>query len=205
MAYALTVLTSAFLLFQVQPLIAKFILPWFGGGPAIWTTCMVFFQTVLFAGYAYAHLIASRLSPRVQVAVHALLLVAAVATLPIAPGERWKPTESTAPVPQILLLLASTLGLPYFVLSSTGPLLQEWFRRSYPERSPYRLYALSNAGSLAALISYPFVFEPALIAAKQNYASAKGHRSAASSRPCLCQAPGAGQSDRRRVLSLSRS
>ena len=169
MAYALTVLTSAFLLFQVQPLIAKFILPWFGGGPAIWTTCMVFFQTVLFAGYAYAHLIASRLSPRVQVAVHALLLVAAVATLPIAVSERWKPTESTAPVPQILLLLASTLGLPYFVLSSTGPLLQEWFRRSYPERSPYRLYALSNAGSLAALISYPFVFEPALDTVQQAW------------------------------------
>lgn len=162
LAYALTVLTSAFLLFQVQPLIAKFILPWFGGGPAIWTTCMVFFQTVLFAGYAYAHLIASRLSPRAQVVIHAVLLVVAVATLPITPSERWKPTSSASPVPQILLLLAGTVGLPYFVLSSTGPLLQEWFRRSFPQRSPYRLYALSNAGSLAALISYPFVVEPAL-------------------------------------------
>jgi len=160
--YALAVLVGAFLLFQVQPLISKSILPWFGGGPAIWTTCMVFFQVVLFAGYAYAHLLTRWASPAAQVAVHVALVAAAIWFLPVTPDESWKPQDSLHPAGRIMLLLAGCMGLPYFVLSSTGPLMQAWFRRTYPDRSPYRLYALSNVGSLAALVSYPFVFEPAL-------------------------------------------
>jgi hypothetical protein len=159
LAYAFTIFTGAFLLFQVQPLIGKYILPWFGGGPGVWTTCMLFFQTLLLGGYAYAHASSSRLKPRAQVFVHLALLIAALAMLPIIPSAAWKPQGATNPVPQILLLLAATLGLPYFVLSSTGPLLQQWFSRSRPGVSPYRLYALSNVGSLLALVSYPFFFE----------------------------------------------
>ena len=160
LVFALTIFTGAFLLFQVQPLIAKFILPWFGGGPGVWTTCMLFFQVLLLGGYAYAHLISRWLKPRAQAIVHLALLAAALALLPIIPSEAWKPTGSENPVPRILALLLVTLGLPYFVLSSTGPLMQQWFSRANPGRSPYRLYALSNVGSLLALLSYPFFFEP---------------------------------------------
>ena len=157
--FAVTILTSAFLLFQVQPLISKFILPWFGGSPAVWTTCMLFFQVVLFAGYAYAHLTSTLLSPRRQGWLHLVLLAAAICTLPIVPDPSWKPTGATAPTPRILALLAANVGLPYFALSSTGPLVQAWWSRAFPGRSPYRLYALSNFGSLLALLSYPFLFE----------------------------------------------
>ncbi len=160
--YAFTIFLSAFLLFQVQPLIGKFILPWFGGSPAVWTTCMLFFQVVLLAGYSYAHLLASKLSPRAQAAGHILLLLASLAFLPIAPNaELWKPVDSRTPIVGILLLLTFTIGLPYFLLSSTGPLLQESFRRE-TGRTPYRLYSLSNIGSLLALLTYPFLFEPQL-------------------------------------------
>ena len=159
LAYAFTIFTGAFLLFQVQPLIGKYILPWFGGGPGVWTTCMLFFQMLLLGGYAYAHVSSSRLKVRAQVIVHLALLAGALAVLPIVPSAAWKPRGGTNPVPQILLLLTATLGLPYFVLSSTGPLLQQWFSRSRPGVSPYRLYALSNVGSLLALVSYPFYFE----------------------------------------------
>ena len=154
-------LLSAFLLFQVQPLISKFILPWFGGSPGVWTTAMLFFQVALFAGYAYAHLSQRLLSPRKQGIVHTIVLVSAVLLLPIAPSDGWKPTDSEHPISRILALLAISVGLPYFALSATGPLLQAWFSRACPGRSPYRLYALSNVGSLAALLSYPVVFEPA--------------------------------------------
>ncbi len=157
--YALTIFTGAFLLFQVQPLIGKYILPWFGGGPGVWTTCMLFFQVLLLGGYAYAHFSSKWLKPRVQVIVHLLLLAAAVALLPITPTDAWKPQAGANPVWQILALLTACLGLPYFVLSTTGPLLQQWFSRTNPGRSPYRLYALSNVGSLLALLSYPFFFE----------------------------------------------
>ena len=168
-AFAGTILLSAFLLFQVQPLISKFILPWFGGCPAVWTTCMLFFQIVLFAGYSYAHLAGCRLSLRWQAIVQIAILLAAAVLLPIIPSSSWKPTGSEAPTWRILLLLAATVGLPYFVLSTTSPLLQVWFSRSYPGRSPYRLYALSNFGSLAALLSYPFVFEPAFDLPRQSW------------------------------------
>ena len=160
LAYGLTIFLGAFLLFQVQPLIGKYILPWFGGGPGVWTTCMLFFQVILLAGYAYAHLLTTKLRPRTQAIVHGLLLLGALVSLPITPREALKPDGSGNPTAQILLLLTLSLGLPYFVLSATSPLLQQWFNRAYPGRSPYRLFALSNAGSLLALISFPFLFEP---------------------------------------------
>src|SRR5438552_3571171 len=159
MVYALAILLGAFLLFQVQPLIGKFILPWFGGGPGVWTTCLLFFQLVLLGGYLYAHLSSRRLKPRGQMIVHLALLAAALALLPITPPDSWKPAASENPTWQILTLLAACIGLPYFVLSSTGPLVQYWFSRTHPGRSPYRLYALSNAGSLLALVSFPVFFE----------------------------------------------
>jgi hypothetical protein len=158
--YALTILLSAFLLFQVQPLISKYILPWFGGTPAVWTTCMLFFQVLLLAGYAYAHVVATRLRQRRQVVLHLVVLAAAAATLPIAPSARWKPLGGEDPTWHILLLLAVSVGVPYFVLATTSPLLQAWFSRTHPSRRAYRLYALSNAGSLLALVTFPFVVEP---------------------------------------------
>ena len=147
------------LLFEVQPILSKFILPWFGGSPMVWTTCMVFFQTVLFGGYLYAHLIQQWFGPRWQAAVHLALLTAAVLLLPIAPDAAWKPLEAGSPTWRIIALLAVSVGLPYFMLSTTGPLVQAWFSRTFPGRSPYRLYALSNIGSLLALLSYPFYVE----------------------------------------------
>ena len=158
--YVLTTLASALLLFEVQPIISKFILPWFGGSPAVWTTCMVFFQTLLFAGYAYAHLSERFLSPRWQAVVHVGLLATAMWLLPIAPDASWKLDTDGAPTWRILCLLAASVGLPYFALSATGPLVQAWFCRSFPGRSPYRLYAISNFGSLLALVAYPFYVEP---------------------------------------------
>lgn len=157
--YALTIFLGAFLLFQVQPLIGKYILPWFGGGPGVWTTCLLFFQVVLLGGYAYAHWTARCLKPRQQIVLHLALLLGALALLPITPGESWKPDGTGNPAWLILRLLTACLGLPYLVLSATGPLLQHWFSRCHPGVSPYRLYALSNVGSLLALLSYPFYIE----------------------------------------------
>lgn len=158
--FALTIFLGAFLLFQVQPLIGKFILPWFGGGPGVWTACLLFFQVFLLGGYAYAHGLARALKPRHQAVVHLTLLAIALVLLPITPGESWKPHGEGNPTVQILCLLVASLGLPYLVLAATGPLLQHWFSRARPGVSPYRLYALSNLGSLLALVSYPFYFEP---------------------------------------------
>jgi hypothetical protein len=159
---AITILVSAFLLFQVQPVISKTILPWFGGSPAVWTTCVLFFQLVLLAGYGYAHALIRYVPAHRQGIVHGVLLVLAICTLPITPGGFWKPTDGSYPALRILLLLLAKVGLPYFLLSSSGPLVQAWFSRAYPGASPYRLYALSNVGSLLALLSYPVVFEPLL-------------------------------------------
>lgn len=160
--FAATIFLSAFLLFQVQPLIAKFILPWFGGAPNVWTTCMLFFQLVLLGGYLYADLLIRFLRPRMQAIVHAIVLVVAVLFLPIIPADAWRPEGTESPTLRILLLLAVSIGLPYFVLSTTGPLVQAWFGRRFVGRSPYRLFALSNAGSMLALLSFPFLFEPVL-------------------------------------------
>jgi len=167
-AYAATIFLSAFLLFQVQPLLGKYILPWFGGSPAVWTTCMLVFQVLLFAGYAYAHVTTQYLSPRHQGYLHVLLLVTALLTLPITPDPGWKPTNSDWPALKIILLTMCSVGLPYFILSSTGPLVQGWFSRTHQGQSPYRLYSLSNVGSLLALVSYPFLVETSFSTATQS-------------------------------------
>ncbi len=156
----LTIFLSAFLLFQVQPMIGRYVLPWFGGGPAVWTNCMLFFQTMLLAGYGYAHWLGSRRS-RVQSWVHLALLAVSLAFLPIAPrAALWKTTATDDPSGRILLLLAATIGGPYLLLSATTPLLQRWFHLTRPQEAPWRLYALSNVGSFLALFSYPLVLEP---------------------------------------------
>jgi len=167
MLHAAVIALSSLLLFLVQPLIARLILPWFGGGAAVWTTCMLFFQTLLLAGYAYAHASNARLAPRPQAILHVALLAAAAATLPIAPAEAWKPEGDDEPITAILLLLAVAVGLPYFVLSATSPLVQAWFARERPGANPYRLFALSNVASLAALIGYPLLVEPRLTNGEQ--------------------------------------
>jgi SAM-dependent methyltransferase len=158
--FALTIFASACLLFLVQPIIAKQILPWFGGSAAVWTTCLVFFQAALLAGYAYADVVVRRLPLPRQTLLHCSLLVASLLALPIVPATFWKPSGSENPLALILGLLGVTLGLPYFLLSTTSPLLQAWFARRYAGRNPYRLFALSNLASLAALLAYPFAIEP---------------------------------------------
>ncbi|MDX1564470.1 MAG: fused MFS/spermidine synthase [Phycisphaeraceae bacterium] len=160
--FAATIFLSAFLLFQVQPIIARYILPWYGGSSAVWTTCMLFFQVMLLVGYAYAHALRLWLKPRHQVWVHLALMGLSLSLLPISPDVALKPVGPQEPTGGILLLLIVSVGMPYLVVSSSGPLLQHWFARSYPGRSPYRLYALSNVGSLLALLSYPFLVEPTL-------------------------------------------
>jgi spermidine synthase len=163
-----TILVGAFLLFQVQPVISKMILPWFGGSSAVWSTCMLFFQMVLLAGYGYAHLLTRLFTPRRQVMVHAGLIVLALVTLPITPSDSLRPIDGSNASFRILTVLGLSVGLPYFLLSSTGPLVQAWFGRVYHGRSPYRLYALSNIGSLAALLSYPFLIEPRFTLPQQD-------------------------------------
>lgn len=167
--HALTIFVSAFLLFTIQLVVAKAILPWFGGTPAVWTTCLVFFQALLTCGYAYAHGAIRWLSPRAQGAVHVVLVTAACGALafgwqtwgtPLIPDDSWKPLDGDRPVRDILALLTVATALPYLALSSTSPLIQAWFARAFPQRSAVRLYALSNAGSLLGLITYPFVVEP---------------------------------------------
>jgi len=144
----------------VQPIIAKQILPWFGGSAAVWTTCLVFFQSILLAGYAYADL-TTRLGPRRQAMLHVALLVVSLACLPILASTSWKPQGDEQPILRILLLLGATIGLPYFLLSTTTPLLQAWYWRRFQTVVPYRLFALSNLASLLALLGFPVLFEPA--------------------------------------------
>jgi hypothetical protein len=158
--YASTIFVSAFILFLVQPIMAKQILPWFGGSAAVWTTCMVFFQVALLVGYAYADASIRWLRPRGQAWLHIALLAASLAVLPIIPAASWKPAGDEDPTWQILGLLIATIGLPYLLLSTTGPLVQAWFARSFESSKVYRLFALSNFGSLLALIGYPFLVEP---------------------------------------------
>lgn len=160
--YACTIFLSAFLLFQVQPVIGKMILPWFGGSAAVWSACLLFFQALLLLGYLYAHLTTRYLTPRKQSLVHVSLLAASIATLPIMPNVAWKPNGSEDPTLLIIGLLAVSIGLPYFLLSTTGPLVQAWFARERPGSVPYRLFALSNFGSMLGLLSYPLAIEPRL-------------------------------------------
>ncbi len=158
--YAATIFVSAFILFLVQPLMAKQILPWFGGSAAVWTTCMVFFQVALLVGYACADASIRWFKPRTQVIVHGALVAISLAALPIIPDAAWKPLGDEDPTWQILGLLIATIGMPYLLLSTTGPLVQAWFARSFPDGTVYRLFALSNFASLLALVGYPFLFEP---------------------------------------------
>jgi len=158
--YGLTIFLSAFLLFQVQPLIGKMILPWFGGSASVWTTCMLFFQMVLLLGYFYSHWVVRFLTPSRQSLVHGALLLVSLLLIPISPSADWKPTGAENPTLRILGLLTVSIGLPYFVLSTTGPLLQAWFARERSGLVPYRLFALSNFGSMLALLAYPIAVEP---------------------------------------------
>jgi hypothetical protein len=167
----LTIFLSAFLLFQVQLIVGKQLLPWFGGTPAVWNTCLVFFQLLLLGGYAYAHWVTERLTAWTLTRTHIALMVTSVAALtvltflwrsPIFPGDSLRPANPANPMWDILLLLTASVGLPFFLLSTTGPLVQAWFSRASPEASPYNLYALSNLGSLLGLLTYPFLFEPNL-------------------------------------------
>lgn len=173
--YALTIFASAFLLFLVQPLMAKQILPWFGGSAAVWTTCLVFFQFLLLFGYAYSDWTTRKLPSRRQVILHIILLVLSLASLPIIPDASWKPAGDDDPSFRILGLLMVTIGLPYFLLSTTGPLVQAWFARTFPAGTVYRLFALSNFASLLALLSYPFVVEPWITTRQQSYIWTAGY------------------------------
>ncbi|NLC71203.1 MAG: fused MFS/spermidine synthase [Desulfuromonadaceae bacterium] len=167
-AFALTIFLSAFLLFSVQPLMGRYLLPWFGGAPAVWTACMLFFQIFLLGGYSYAHWLSGiRLSRQNRLQV--FLLAASLMLLPIVPSyELFADSTEFAPPLQIWLTLGFTIGLPFFLLATTAPLMQYRFSRSFPAISPYRLYALSNVGSLLALISYPLITEPLLTLPAQS-------------------------------------
>jgi hypothetical protein len=162
LVYAVTIFLSAFLLFEVQPMIGKIILPWFGGAAAVWSTCLLFFQAALLAGYLYAHCSTRYLKPRQQAILHIGLMAVSLALLPILPSPAWKPVEAGDPSVRILLLLAATIGLPYLLLSTTSPLLQAWYVAAKPGAIPYRLFALSNLGSLLALFTFPVLVEPLL-------------------------------------------
>jgi uncharacterized membrane protein YdcZ (DUF606 family) len=175
--YSVTIFLGAFLLFQVQLIAGKYILPRFGGSPAVWNTCLLVFQVLLLAGYSYAHLLSRRLPAKAQARVHLALLAVSLLVLtalayvwrsPITPGAEWRPAQGGNPVWQVTQFLAMTVGTPFFLLSTTGPLLQGWFSRTH-EHSPYRLYALSNLGSLLGLVTYPFFFERLLTVHSQSW------------------------------------
>ena len=159
-----TLFVSAFLLFLVQPMVAKMVLPLLGGSPMVWNTCMVFFQMALLVGYAYAHGATRWLNPRVQMAAHVALLLLPFSVLPFLIGpDSAAPTEH-APIAWLLLLLAGAIGLPFFTLATSASVLQHWFSRTnHPSaRDPYFLYVASNIGSFMALIAYPALVEPSL-------------------------------------------
>ena len=160
--FAVPIILGAFLLFHVQPIMGRFILPWFGGSAAAWSACLLFFQVGLLAGYAYAYGLTRWLPPRFQGWVDLALMAGTLLFLPIIPADAWKPNPSGSPVGQLLLVLAGTVGLPYFLAASTSPLLQHWLAWSTGGRSPYRLFAASNAAALLGIVSYPAVIEPAL-------------------------------------------
>lgn len=176
--YLVSIFLSALLLFQIQPMIAKYILPWFGGITAVWSTVMLFFQVLLTGGYAYGHYLVGRIKTQRQWKIHSILLAVSVGlililaffwTSPITPPASWKPQTVENPIWHIFLLLAISIGLPYFMLSTNSPLMQAWYNRVFPGKSPYRLYALSNFGSLLALISYPVVIEPLMTLRAQGW------------------------------------
>ena len=176
--FSISIFLSAFLLFQIQPMIGKFILPWFGGTPAVWSTLMLFFQVLLTGGYAYAYWLIGRVEKRWQIIIHISLTTFAIVILvllsfiwasPITPDATWKPNDVTSPILDIFKLLIVSVGLPYFILASNGPLMQAWFTRIFPDRSYARLYALSNVGSLLGLLAYPVLIEPTLSLRSQGW------------------------------------
>jgi SAM-dependent methyltransferase len=177
LVYALTLFLSALLLFLVQPLIGKLIVPLLGGSPAVWNTCMVFFQAMLLAGYAYAHYSVHWLGERRQSVVHLAVLLLPVVVLPLGIAPKLVPTGGGNPISGLLLLLFISAGLPFFAVATTAPLLQRWFATtSHPAaKDPYFLYAASNAGSMLALLSYPLVVEPRLTLAQQRVAWTVGY------------------------------
>lgn len=166
--YAAAIFLSAFLLFQIQPMIAKMILPWFGGSAAVWITAMLFFQVALLGGYLYAHWSVRSLKPNMQALIHTLLLGVSLALLPVSPALAWKPTGGEEPILRILGLLAFSIGLPYFLLSTTSPLIQAWYSRKYQTALPYRLFALSNFASLLGLLAYPVLVERVVTLRQQS-------------------------------------
>lgn len=165
--YAAAIFLGAFLLFQLEPILAKLIHPWFGGSAAIWTACLVFFQTGLLAGYFYVHWSATALKPRLQSLLHLALLGLSLLALPVVPAAAWKPQGADHPGIRIAGLLAVTAGLPYFLLATTSPLMQHWHWRRTGEKAPYRLYAVANLASLCALLAYPFLIEPKIATGQQ--------------------------------------
>jgi hypothetical protein len=182
--FVLGIFVSAFLLFEVQPMISHYILPFFGGTPAVWSTVQLFFQVFLTGGYAYAYWLISRISARKQAWVHISMLVMSLSLVvalgflwpsPVTPGASWKPTSVDTPIQDIFKLLLVAVGLPFFLLSTNSPLMQAWFSRSLPSRSPYWLYALSNIGSLLGLLAYPFLIEPNMTLRAQGWMWAGGY------------------------------
>jgi SAM-dependent methyltransferase len=173
--FAVTVFLSAFLLFQIQPMVAKIILPWFGGSSSVWSTCLVFFQAELLLGYFYVHWLHETLAPRRQTLLHVVLLFASLLTLPVAADPSWKETAQAHPTLSVLGVLAFAVGLPYLLLSTTGPLMQAWYARAFTGVMPYRLYALSNLASMLALLSYPVLVEPFLALQPQTWAWSAGY------------------------------
>ena len=173
--FVASIALSAFLLFLVQPIIAKQLLPWFGGSSAVWITCLVFFQVMLLAGYTYAHLLTTRLRACRQGSLHIALLLASLVFLPIVPAASLKPTQGLEPGWQVTVALLATVGLPYFLLATTGPLLQKWVAPRLPEGTVYRLFALSNLGSLVGLLAFPFAIEPFMDSATQSYVWSAGY------------------------------
>ncbi len=159
--FGCTVFLSAFLLFSIEPLTAKRILPWFGGSAAVWSTCLVFYQATLLLGYGYALLVTRFLRPFWATVVHVALLATCLLFLPIGPAAHWRTTTSGEPSVLILTVLAASIGLPFLALSASSPLLQHWIAKS-GYQTPYKLFALSNVASLLALLSYPFLIEPSL-------------------------------------------
>jgi spermidine synthase len=170
--FSATIALSAFLLFWIQPLAAKLVLPLLGGTPGVWNTSMVFFQSVLVGGYVYAHLSRKFLSLRNQVLLHAAILVAAAVVLPIALPAGWEPSPSGSPAAWVAALLGITVGLPSLAISATAPLAQHWFSRGghATSHNPYHLYAASNAGSIIALFGFPILIEPRLTLSLQGIA-----------------------------------
>ncbi len=172
--YGLTAFVSATMLFLVQPMFAKMILPLLGGAPAVWNTAVVFYQGVLLIGYLYAHLTTRLLGVRRQALLHAVLLLLPLLVLPITVPGNWQPPTATNPIPWLLALLGVTVGLPFFVVSTSSPLLQAWFART-GHRDPYVLYAASNVGSMVALLGYPTLIEPRLHLEDQSHLWAGGY------------------------------